>query len=1280
MFAAGLEQKRQQEADRKSPKAKAEREASRTRSIGLSASQSRALGRITFPEAFTGALFDGERPGRGLKIVQYRGGGVGVAETSTGERLLVQSSARLRARTSAGEMAPVDLSLRETTDAFSTTNSNAGVRISKDPTAGADLLGSGVTVALQTDRRSTGTAGDGRVFYGDIDTDTDYVVAPLPDGGEFSWLLRSPNAPERFVLDLKIPQGAKVRRAQSKNPIPGDPPDNLEIVDGDKVLGYIKAPRAYDAEHLPIESELVILDDSRVAMTVEHHGRDLRYPLLADPEVVVPNDYSRGWTGWRNWYTHGSNWNETTNHYGFALFDPAYNPNGLYLSMPTHTYFWPQGTGINWGYHAPVDTYVYRTVMGSVGHSPLPSWYAYGYLFSHLYSGILNPASNNWEAGQSWLTNYGSGGQGIFGPYGYSVGSLHLDHCFETRCNRAVGSEQNQAVLGLAAINNYNSNNIYTGAEKATVTMNAAAVFLGDRHNPWMRSDSQPPNRDWSDDSANRTHTLPGVTAEDRGLGVYGITLAGAASGNGTLRPSCDGNPNGNYCPKAWTAYGFSYQLSEGSTRLSLTPTDIVDNSGAALTWSEKIDRSAPDVSVSGGLRDLAAGIDDSGRDLYELNITATDGTPSNPRVGVRDVVVSVDGNEIERLISDADCVESCKVSDEIFFDTDDLSEGQHTISVQATDRLGHASTPISWTIHVPREQHYTAKVAAWKADIERRVDDAVPLVSLTGPMPTPPDDWRRESDCEASIDALRGCYEAIQTWAEAVRTWLSHNLAVLSLAGELPNPPTFEYTKASDSTGLELTRSTRDAFELAKTALASPLDQLNVSIAFHDPVTPTAALDALPELAAPDQVALTGVFGPDDADISGTMSSPTPVLLSEAIEDLYNQQVTIAREDIADVEAIVAEDADEAEVNQQFISEHQAFVAALQTRQPFITGIGAKMPLPALLDNLVDLDAANVIKSIRLLPADQPIGTGIELLSETRTNTAVVRAAQRRQATSTATATANTDFPPGAPRCYDPGAGGRGPMRNNVLDPTPTYWAPSRHSANTSIGAPDGARHLKVHRLRWRWKAAESLAWMCSDSPGDRNVEIEAKVYPNDNERWSDNWESNNARKYTQHNGPAGGKIHQDDIATGKTFPFVDKQRYPDFSIVFQSSREFRYRRLYKVRFVTNEGHTDDTDSRVIYSVQATSRGTGKLFNATIDEADYCDLRGDDYKSCMFARATACVRHEPITSGWRGSIVDWRQMMGSDATRLRTIRKNNPTVLDRDEEGQITARCDPRP
>ncbi len=41
------------------------------------------------------------------------------------------------------------------------------------------------------------------------------------------------DAPERLALDVKLPEGARLRPAVAKDPIPGDPPLSLEIVRGD---------------------------------------------------------------------------------------------------------------------------------------------------------------------------------------------------------------------------------------------------------------------------------------------------------------------------------------------------------------------------------------------------------------------------------------------------------------------------------------------------------------------------------------------------------------------------------------------------------------------------------------------------------------------------------------------------------------------------------------------------------------------------------------------------------------------------------------------------------------------------------------------------------------------------------------------------------------------------------------------------------------------------------------------------------------------------------------
>ena len=141
--------------------------------------------------------------------------------------------------------------------------------------------------------------------------------------------------------------------------------------------------------------------------------------------------------------------------------------------------------------------------------------------------------------------------------------------------------------------------------------------------------------------------------------------------------------------------------------------------------------------------------------------------------------------------------------------------------------------------------------------------------------------------------------------------------------------------------------------------------------------------------------------------------------------------------------------------------------------------------------------------------------------------------------------------------------------------------------------------------------------------------------VHPEDANlpRWSDNWESNSARKYTQWNLP--GNIHQDDIRGEWRRPAIvppgnplDKQKYPDFAILAQSWRSYRYRKLYRVNFTTNEGDTDV--GRAIYSIQATHRGTGGA------EETYCEEppRLGDYKSCMFSKVEACYNYAFITKG----------------------------------------------
>lgn len=701
-----------------SPAAAAEREQSRRRYADLSAAESLALGRRSFPEAFAIDLFDGENPAPGLQIVDYTSRTTAIAEGEDGERLLVQSTAPLRAETANGQMAPVDLKLRESTDTFTTTNSNADIQISKNVEDGASLLAKDVTIKPVVARNADGQKTDGRVYFPSVDIDTDYIVVPAPHGGEVGWLLRSADSPERFLLDVDMPAGASIRRPQPEKPIPGDPPRGLEIVKDGKPLVAITAPIAYDANHAPVKTQLSIVGEHRIAMSVEHRGKDLAYPLYADPEVMILANNPNWWYGWGPaWYSHGANYNTTTNYYGVALLDPSYNANGIYLSMPTNQTYWPRNTGVNWSYKAPVDSYIYRAIMGHVGLNGLEGntykWYSWGYRFAYLYSGLMNPTRSNWDAGQDWVarlngTQYAAAG-GIFGPNPDARAGWDFDHCY-SRCNNLAGSDQNEAILGLAAINNYNNNNIATGDAKASVTMNYAQIYLGDRFAPSMRWDAAPASRDWRDDSASPTQTIT-PTALDRGLGVKSITLSDAATGNGAVSSPCTGHPQLSPCQTAWTAYaGFRYTLNEGLNTMSLTPHDIIGNVGAPAIWTEKIDRDAPAITLSGALSTRDDDTLEAGD--YALHIESTDGTTTQGqagwRSGVTRVEILLDGDRVlDKLVSCTRVESSCSVPADWTFSTAEYPGGDHDIVVRATDAVGHVSsrTLVVYTIDIDRAE-----------------------------------------------------------------------------------------------------------------------------------------------------------------------------------------------------------------------------------------------------------------------------------------------------------------------------------------------------------------------------------------------------------------------------------------------------------------------------------------------------------------------------------------------------------------------------------------------
>lgn len=632
----GTARERQRFARRDSAEARKERRASRERYRGSSRGEAIALGRRFFPEAFVAPLFDGEQMAPGLELVGYRGTDAAIAEQADGSRLLLQSTLPLRTRTANGVLAPVDLSLRESAAMFTTVNSSADLQISADADKGAELLGADLAFAPETSAEAVGTTTADRVFYGETQTDTDFIVTPTATGTEFSWLLRSPDAPQRLILNVDLPAGAVIRRVRTEKPIPGDPPKSLEVVVGDDVLAYVRPPIVYDADGVSVAAEMTVEGHDKVVITAEHRDQDLRYPLNADPVVDLQSNQWAPWYGW-SYAQAPSNGYPGVNYYGYALQNCAYNCSGPYVSMPTNTWFSGSGTAGGYSFRPPANTYVNRVQLAGLAHKPL----APNTTLSQFYDGILNPAGTAWQPGVTWsfstvapaVSPYLSGNN-PFGPWagGVSQPGVYQDVC----CDSTDGNWFN---ISLQAAY---SSAFYTYGYSSSLSLAGAGIYLGDKHPPAL-SANPPRNNAWVDDADNPTHTLR-ADAHDDGLGLNGITLSGAATGNRTSGLACTGHW---YTGRCGPTHGdtFGYTLNEGINNLSLQVRDIVANTASIPDWQEKIDNSKPAIGTpTGNIWEAREQPTDHRSEGFYGNQATLTVPVSDAHSGVKEVVVLRDG------------------------------------------------------------------------------------------------------------------------------------------------------------------------------------------------------------------------------------------------------------------------------------------------------------------------------------------------------------------------------------------------------------------------------------------------------------------------------------------------------------------------------------------------------------------------------------------------------------------------------------------------------------
>lgn len=326
--------------------------------------------------------------------------GAVVEERDGPGRALMQSTLPLEARDDSGRLAPVSLELVPQPDGdLETENGLVDVEIDASRPMGV-LSDEGAGVAFSGGPTGAAMVSNGRAFYVDVQRDTAAVVEPQPLGFEMSLIVLSMDAPESFGLDAAGVSGVTFEE------ITEDVPEGLAHPfavrrDGERV-GVVMPPVAFDADGRPVRVELVKAGASRLLLSVPHRSADVRYPLVADPEIHSGFG-NLGWPGWE-FEEHLGQGAGGPYHFACASSNAAGQPcprtpywsSGYFVAMPQASAFSNGAYGL-WKLRAPAGTGIYQFRAGGVTHSA--AYCTSGQVCGRLVAGITTPAEVGWEAG-----------------------------------------------------------------------------------------------------------------------------------------------------------------------------------------------------------------------------------------------------------------------------------------------------------------------------------------------------------------------------------------------------------------------------------------------------------------------------------------------------------------------------------------------------------------------------------------------------------------------------------------------------------------------------------------------------------------------------------------------------------------------------------------------------------------------------------------------------------------------------------------------------------------
>lgn len=671
---ARLERER---AQRRTPEARAERVASRTTYRDQTPAEALATAK-RWHHMIAEPLWRPVDPPGGGRIARYLSDRSALIDNGEGEhRTLVESLLPLRTRTAEGEPVPVDLSLADRGGHYEPAHPLAALTLPGSLSDGIALPDIGLRITpAGGPEASRAELVAGKLYWANLEADTDFFAAPLPGGVETGAVLRSAESPERIRLRLDLPEGARL-----------DPPPEgraIEVVREGESLAEIGEPVAWDADGESVPASYAI-EGSDLVITVKHRAGDYLYPVLLDPPVIE---------NYQHWRYNGSldanGWNVESCLAG-GTFDNALLTAGFGRGLYTWTSqprYYDNQACTKWSW---------RFLNASVITGD-PSVFIYAAEFDY-----LNTVHDS-NAAQIGLTD----GIGNFKDQattwsGWTDYSRLL--CAEPDCRTNPTLTPNNQALLRTVISP-------AGTRQSFQTyMGGALIYLNDLVAPVAKVSSRTPQPTGWVDAVSPGLVIEGTDLQ-YGIGIkqFKVAFAGAL-GTKYRTASCTGDRNSRCVWNSKPSDGgdvsgdsFDYNtadLPEGTNTLSAQVMDVVGNWSNPETWQVKVDHSPPSLTLGGELWNHRGETLDHG--VYGLVIESRDYVSQGTLSGVKSVEVQVDGQrDYYREDEGCDANTGCPgfASDLYRFVTAAHLPGEHTITVIAKDALGHSRTE-SFTVTV---------------------------------------------------------------------------------------------------------------------------------------------------------------------------------------------------------------------------------------------------------------------------------------------------------------------------------------------------------------------------------------------------------------------------------------------------------------------------------------------------------------------------------------------------------------------------------------------------